>query len=209
MRDNTTDELLYQLGLKLGDTAEKAFTKQVKLAILNLAQDEIILEAPVEKMGNLYVRGYVITMTSGAGSFEANVLKIVNARQTAEPLRNVDSIVDMPEYDRRSNIPMLQGTFSRPLLGVDLGLRLVKLDADSYVGNLTIDYVEMPVKLRMTDVADEHGTAWTGIDVNPQWTPQLSPVVLRKAMDLAIEVRERSQKGTAEEFLGLLIRRLK
>lgn len=209
MRDNSTDKLLYLLGLKVGDTAEKAFTKQVKLAIFNLAQDEIILEAPVEMIGNLYVRDYAVTMTDGAGNFEANVLKVVNARQAAEPQRNAD-IVEMPEYDRRSNINMLQGTFSRPLLGVDYGLRLVKLDSGNYSGNVVMDYVEIPVKLRIHGQADEHGVIWDGVDVDPQWTPQLAPVVLKKAVAIAFEVRDRSAKeNSAEEFLSLIARRLR
>jgi len=204
---NTTT-LVYNLQLNLHDTAGVAFTNQVCLALLNRAATLVLNELPAEQVGaGLYEVNQEVTLTGGAGDLPLDILRVDNARQEDSPGRPAE-VLTVSEYQHRLARPMLRGTYSHPMAGVDLAAKRIYLDAGGYSGNVEIDYVRQPIKLAIDGTDDEEDFEATAT-VDPDWPASLTPPILDKAIKTGLEVQTLVGSNVPpEQMAALILRRL-
>lgn len=207
MKSISTNELIYKMQLQLGDhQTGNAFTEKVCLTLLNFAADKVLSQMPFEEVGDgLFEQDYTITMTSNTGLLPVDTLVVRNARQSSPPSRPVDKIYSMKEFRRRKAKTMLRGTLYRPMAGVDIGSLKFSADAGGYTGNYDIDYIRKANKLALNGVEDENGISWVGPDIDPEWSSQISLVILEQAIEDGRKAQERIVGEKATEELALRI----
>ena len=210
MKDISTEELVFTLQLSMGDhTAANAFTDKVCLTLLNFAADKVLNETPLEKIGaGLLEQDYTVEMTDNVGDLPIDTLKVINGRQSSAPTRPGD-IISMAEFRDNTARTMFKGTLYRPLIGVDVTSLEIRADAGAYSGDYDIDYVRKANKLRLSGIEDENGVEWEGADVDPEWSSQVSLLVLERAKkDGALVAKRTVDEKADEEMLIKLIRRM-